>query len=139
MADCRCGCITWVAPGIDRPDPGFPRRFTPGPWEVEQENGVVEWSAVVLIKIYDCETLKETQAGASNQTLPRFRYSQYRIRPAVPVVRRTTILGIPIYYVGFRGASWPGWSPWWRIDERQLSDKDALPGIKPCWDGGPGC
>ena len=138
-AECKCGCVEWIAHDSDLPDPGYPSFNDFGVWQRQTDQGRVVWTATIKTTRYECESLRELQVTRSQrQRLVKARYEQTRSRfRSVPVVRTVTILGRTISYVGF---TYPPWRAWNRI-ETPTDEGDHLRtiGLEWCATTGIGC
>ncbi len=137
--ECRCGCIEWIAHESDLSDPGNPSISDLGIWQRQTDEGQVVWTATIKTTRYECESLRELQVTQSQQRrFVKARYEQTRSRfRAVAVVRKVTIFGRTVSYVGF---TYPPWRAWHRM-ETPTDEAELLRtlGLRWCAETGIGC
>lgn len=124
-AECRCGCVEWIAHVTDLPDPGSPRTVNLGVWQSEEETGQAVWQARINITRYKCESLQEIEVRRGPvERLVKARYRKERTRLRnVPVIRSVVVFGRRVYY--FAGLTYPPWGPWTRT-ETDVGEADIL-------------
>lgn len=129
---CDCGNVVWLSEVGTVSDQGFPRVFSLGVIQTEEDQGREVWRVRVDGVTYLCETGDEirTRQGAVSQAI-RLRYTRSRHRWRIaPVVCTTTIFGVSIDYVC--GLTWTRWSAWDRTDI-PTPDEQLLGGLTPCY------